>query len=80
MAEQKKIGVDPETKALVGMIAAAESRSEAGQIRHWAKKDAKRLELRVPAMVRQIPKPAPTFPENQNLNKAQNGNVNKVDR
>lgn len=45
MAEQKKIGVDAETKALVGQIAEAESRSEAGQIRHWAKTDAKRLAI-----------------------------------
>lgn len=78
MADQKKIGVDPETKILVGKIADVESRSEAGQIRHWAKKDAKRLRLGT-KIVRQIPKPAATFPESVNLNRAKNGKTNKLD-
>lgn len=54
MAKHTKISVDSETHFLVERIADAESRTMAGQIRHWAKKDAKRLELRMPPVT--VPK------------------------
>lgn len=76
--EQKKIGVDPETKQLVGLIAEAEDRSEARQVKHWAKKDAKRLGL----STKTVPSPEklkqPGLKDNPkiNLNKVKpNGNA-----
>lgn len=78
MAEQKKIGVDAETKELVGLIADAESRSEAGQIRHWARQDARRLKIGTKIVPRPKIPTAPTLPKNINTNEVENGTGNKV--
>lgn len=70
MAEQKKIGVSPETKDLVQRIADAESRSEARQIEYWAKQDAKRLGIGTKIVPRPKIPTASTLPENINTNEA----------
>lgn len=72
MADHTKISVDKETHYLVGRIADAESRTMAGQIKHWAKKDAKRLHLTAGTIV------VPKIPKQPDLTDSDKINTNKV--
>lgn len=74
MADHTKISVDTETHKLVEQIADAESRTMAGQIRHWAKKDAKRLTLRVRTMV------VPKIPKQPGIGDSDKININRVQK
>lgn len=63
MKKHTKISVDTETHELVSEIAVAESRTMAGQVKHWAKTDAKRLKIGTRIVTKPKIKTAPVRPE-----------------
>ena len=68
MSKFTKVNVEVGVRDLVQEIASAEQRTMSGQIKHWAKKDAKRLKIGSMIMPKpHVPKPA-SFEDGDNVN------------
>ncbi|MFA5172558.1 MAG: hypothetical protein WC426_13435 [Sulfuriferula sp.] len=78
MAQHTKISVNTTTHALVGAIADVESRTMAGQIEHWAKKDAKRLGIGTKVVTKPDIKIANTKPPTTTNKAGQNAKTNNL--